>query len=341
MAKSYRLAELADLLDARLDGDANCLISGLANLDRAQENQISFLSSAKYAASLSECLASAVVLKPSEADAFTGNKLLSEEPYLCYAKLSRLFETRRKRQVGIHPSAVIEEGVTLGANVAIGPHCHVGAGAVIGDDVELYAGVSVGDEAKVGARSILFSNVVIYHQVELGCDVIIHANATIGADGFGFAPSADGWQKIHQIGRVLIGDRVEVGANTTIDRGAIEDTVIADGVIIDDQVHVAHNVSVGEGSAIAGCTGIAGSTDIGKQCQIAGGVGINGHISIADGTYFHGGTVVTKGNKVAGQFASASPLLDIPQWRKASVRYKQLDELFNRVKQLEKQLNEK
>ena len=170
---------------------------------------------------------------------------------------------------------------------------------------------------------------------------MVHSGTVIGSDGFGFAPSKGAWNKIHQLGGVTIGDDVEIGSNTSIDRGAIEDTVIEDGVIIDNLVHIAHNVKIGAGSAIAGCVGIAGSATIGKACTVAGAVAINGHISIADNSHFHGGTIVTKGNTEPGVFASATPLQSVKKWRRNSVRYTQLDELSSRIKALEKQLQSK
>ena len=336
--KSFSLNDLALLLDAELVGDGNKQITALADLSSATADAITFVSSAKYAPALGNCQAGAVVLQASEAELFAGNKLISKQPYLCYAKLSALFATRRARQPGIHATATVHPSAQLGNNVAVGPNVVIGEDAIIGDDTELYAGVCVGDQAQIGARSVIFNNVVIYHQVQIGSDAIIHANTTIGSDGFGFSPSVQGWKKIHQLGRVIIGDRVEIGANTSIDRGALGDTVIEDGVIIDNQVHLAHNVKIGAGSAIAGCVGIAGSTSLGENCQVAGMVAINGHIDIASGTYFHGGTVVTRGNSEPGQFASATPMQDVKSWRKNSVRYRQLDELFDRVKKLEKQL---
>jgi UDP-3-O-[3-hydroxymyristoyl] glucosamine N-acyltransferase len=180
--------------------------------------------------------------------------------------------------------------------------------------------------------------VVIYHGVSLGKSCIIHSGTVIGSDGFGFAPSRDGWKKIHQLGAVVVGDNVEIGSNCSIDRGALGNTVIHDGVIIDNLVHIAHNVKIGKRSAIAGCVGIAGSANIGENCTVAGAVAINGHISIADNSHFHGGTIVTKGNTEAGVFASTPPMQDVKKWRRNSVRYTQLDDMANRIKQLEKQL---
>jgi len=332
----YSLAELADALGAVLVGDAQYVITGLANLQAAETCQISFLSSSKYAQALATTVAGCVVLRDEDAMSFTGNKLIVKDPYAAYAHLSSLFEPRNKREPCVHPNADVHPTVRLGDNVAVGPNCVIGEGAHIGDGCELYAGVFIGERASVGENCVIFPNVVIYHDVTVGNDVIIHANTSIGSDGFGFAPTESGWKKIHQIGSVRIGNRVEIGANCSFDRGAIEDTVIGDGVIIDNQVHLAHNVSIGDGTAIAGCVGIAGSTSIGKNCQIAGAVAINGHLDIADNTIFSGGTIVTRGNREAGVFASISPMQDVKSWRKNSVRYRQLDSLFSRVKKLEK-----
>lgn len=334
--KSFLLSDLADVLDVELVGNGNARIQGLSDLRRAEETHISFLSSVKYVEHLADTLAAAVIIRPEETDLFDGNKLLSDNPYLCYAKLSALFETRSKRECGIHPSACIDPSAIVEDGVAISANCVIGAGAYIGANTELYPGVFIGERARVGANCILFPNVVIYHDVVLGEHVRIHANSAVGSDGFGYAPTTQGWEKIHQIGAVVIGDRVEIGSSVSIDRGALGDTIIHDDVIIDNQVHIAHNVEIGQASAIAGCVGIAGSAVLGKRCQVAGAVAINGHIDIADGSVFHGGTIVTKGNIESGVFASAPPLQAVAEWRKNSVRYRQLGELFSRVKKIEK-----
>jgi UDP-3-O-[3-hydroxymyristoyl] glucosamine N-acyltransferase len=290
---------------------------------------------------LSDTAAACVLLKASDADAYSGNKISVEDPYLAYAKVSALFETRPSAQAGIAGTAFVDPSAEIADNVSIGPGCYVGAGAKIGSGSELLSGVHIGERVQVGESVTLFPNVVLYHDVILGDRVRIQANSTIGCDGFGYAPSKDGWQKIHQIGRVVIGSDVEIGANVSIDRGALEDTEIHDGVIIDNQVHIAHNVVIGERTAIAGCVGIAGSTTLGKNCIVAGMVAINGHLNIADNTHYNGGTVVTKGNSESGAFASAAPQQDVGSWRKTSVRLRQLDTLFNKVKQLEKAINSK
>ncbi|MFT7558472.1 MAG: UDP-3-O-[3-hydroxymyristoyl] glucosamine N-acyltransferase [Flavobacteriales bacterium] len=334
----YKLSELALIVDGEFRGDADTELSSLADLRAAGEQQLSFLSSDKYEAYLLESRAGAVLLKNGYEGDFTGNTIFVPDPYLAYAKLSALFTLRSKRAAGIHPSAVIESGAKISDSAAIGPNCFVGHDAVIHDNVELYAGVAVGERCVIGEGSTLYNNVVLYHDVLLGDRVAIHANTTIGSDGFGYAPSKAGWQKIHQLGTVIIGSDVEIGANTAIDRGAIENTIIDDGVIIDNQVHIAHNVRIGKRTAIAGCVGIAGSTRLGENCAVAGMVAINGHINVADNTVFHGGTIVTRGNSEGGQFASAAPLQDVDQWRKNSVRVRQLDKLFRRVKKIENAL---
>jgi len=333
----YTLAELASHVGGKLDGDEHHKVSAIANLATAKKSDLSFLSSDKYSKVLASSQAGCVLLKQADAETFSGNKIIVDDPYFSYASLSVLFETRAPLPIA-KERGLVHETATVGTNVSVSPGCFVGAGAVIGDNVELYPGVYVGENARIGSNVTLFPNVVIYHFVELGDNVIVHGNTTIGCDGFGFAPNKGAWKKIHQLGRVVIGSNVEIGANCSIDRGAVEDTVIADNVIIDNQVHIAHNVKIGEGTAIAGCVGIAGSTTIGRNCLIAGAVAINGHIDIADNTSFHGGSIVTRGNTEPGAFASTSPLQDIGSWRKNSVRMRQLDALFSRVKKLEKAL---
>lgn len=229
---------------------------------------------------------------------------------------------------------------TLGQNIKVAPGCVVEAGAVIGDNTELCAGVVVGPNACVGSDCLLHANVTIAHHCVLGDGVKIHSGTTVGSDGFGYAPNAkEGWVKIHQLGRVVIANNVEIGANCAIDRGAIKDTHIAEGVIIDNLVHIAHNVTIGKRTAIAGCVGIAGSTNIGAGCTMGGFVAINGHLTIGDNVHFNGGTVVTKSISEAGHYASGSPMQDVRSWRRSMVRVTQLDDLASRLKALEKKVN--
>ncbi len=331
------LAELADLIDGRLEGDPNCRVCAIEPIESAGSTAITFLSSDKNAHLLASTSAGCVVLNEKAALQFSGNRLVVTDPYFAYAQLSVYFDPRENID-GIHPTAVVAKSASIAPDVGIGANCVIGENVSIGRGSELYPGSVVGNNSVIGDNCLIHANVTIYERIMIGSHVVIHSGSVIGSDGFGFAPSRSGWKKIHQLGQVVIGDKVEIGASTAIDRGALGDTVIAEGVIIDNQVHIAHNVKIGKNSAIAGCVGIAGSTSLGENCTVAGAVAINGHITIADNSHFHGGTIVTKGNESSGHFASATPLLDVKKWRRISVRYSQLDEIASRIKKLEKQL---
>ncbi|MBQ0760990.1 MAG: UDP-3-O-(3-hydroxymyristoyl)glucosamine N-acyltransferase [Zhongshania sp.] len=335
---NINLLALAEYLDAELVGNADHIISGIADLQCASASELSFINQESYLQYLPESATGAVILNADFADKYAGNKLIVANTYLAYAKVSALFESLSLLPAGIHPSAVVAASADIDPSASIGANCVVGENARIGSGVRLYSGVSIGDRTSIDDNTLIHPNVVIYHGVSLGKSCIIHSGTVIGSDGFGFAPSRDGWKKIHQLGAVVVGDNVEIGSNCSIDRGALGNTVIHDGVIIDNLVHIAHNVKIGKRSAIAGCVGIAGSANIGENCTVAGAVAINGHISIADNSHFHGGTIVTKGNTEAGVFASTPPMQDVKKWRRNSVRYTQLDDMANRIKQLEKQL---
>lgn len=336
---SMTLKELSEAIGARLDGDPEWVVKGIASLESAQSEQVAFLSAERFEKKLASSNAGAVILSDSAAEKFAGNCLVVDDPYLAYAAVSTIFNKRAKRTSGIHPSAVVSPSAIVDESASIGANCVIGDDVVIGEQCEIYPGVVILENASLGKNCLLYPNVTLYADVVIGDSVIIHSNTTIGSDGFGFAPSKEGWAKIQQLGTVIIGNNVEIGASASIDRGAIENTVIADGVIIDNQVHVAHNVEIGSRTAIAGCSGIAGSTKIGKNCTVAGMVAINGHIEIADGSHFNGGSVVTKGNKEPGAFGSSTPLQPVSQWRKNSVRYMQLDSIASRLKKLEKELS--
>lgn len=332
------LSELANYLDAELVGDAKYMISGIADLQTAGASELSFINQESYLQYLPESSTGAVILNADFAEKYSGNKLIVSNTYLAYAKVSALFESLSVVAVGTHPSAIIAATANIDPTASIAANCVVGEHARIGPGVKLYPGVSIGDRASIADNTLIHPNVVIYHAVSIGKNCIIHSGTVIGSDGFGFAPSRDGWQKIHQLGGVIIGDDVEIGSNCSIDRGALGNTIIHDGVIMDNLVHIAHNVKIGKRSAIAGCVGIAGSANIGENCTVAGAVAINGHIDIADNSHFHGGTIVTKGNTEAGVFASTTPMQEVKKWRRNSVRYTQLDDMSSRIRQLEKQL---
>lgn len=337
------LGELAEFLSADLRGDAGYLITGIAALGHAESHQVSFLASAGYRKLLAQTRAGAVLLKAEDAAGYEGNALVVTDPYLAYARLTRLFDRSFEQAPGIHPSAVVAEDARIAPSARIGPHAVIGAGVEIAEDVMVGPGSSVGARSRIGARTRLAANVSIYHDIVIGEDCLLHSNSVIGADGFGFAPDRErgGWCKIHQLGGVRIGHRVEIGAGTAVDRGALGNTEIGDGVIIDNHVHIAHNCSIGENTAIAAHCGIAGSTRIGRNCTLAGAVGVTGHIEITDNVHFSGMTMVTKSVTEPGSYSSGTAAIDTRAWRKNAVRFNQLNELANRIRQLEKQLNDR
>lgn len=335
---SLTLGEVADHLGLECRGERSRQLTGLANLALADETQLSFLANPKYKKFLDDTRAGAVILTAELAANARFDCLISANPYLSYARATHLFDRRPRLPAGVDgsaivaPSAVIEEGAAIGPRCVIGERVHVGAHTQIG------AGTVIGAECRIGSHCTLHANVTLYHGVTVGDACTIHSGAVIGADGFGFAPHAGGWEKIAQLGSVRIGNGVEIGANTTVDRGALEDTVIGDSVIIDNLCQIAHNVQIGEGTAIAGCVGIAGSAVIGAHCLLGGAVGVAGHIMIADGVQIQGGGRVIGSIAKAGSYNSGTGLMETGAWRKNAVRFGQLDELYRRVVELEKQL---
>lgn len=333
---THSMAEIATFLEAECSGDCEHKVDSIADLKGAESTQLSFLSNKKFAPHLQTTRAGIVIVAlDCEAPAHL-NLVKVPDPYLAYARVSRLFVQRGLGASGIHPSATVAPSAIVHASARIGPNCVLEANACVGKNSELQAGVFVGQGAAIGEDCLIYANVNIYHQVLLGNEVTVHASTTIGSDGFGFAPSKQGWVKIHQLGGVVVGNNVEIGAGTAIDRGAVNNTIIGNGVIIDNQVHIAHNVEVGDFTAIAGCVGIAGSTTIGERCTFGGGVAINGHITIADNVHVNGGSVVTKSLTEAGQYASGTPLQEAKLWRKNAVRQGQLSEWVDRLKKIEK-----
>ena len=334
------LGELANKLGLVLDGDPECMVSGISTISRSRPDTVTFLADSRYRKSLQDSCASAVILRQSDREYCPVHALISDDPYLSYAHLTALFAPCFEPEQDIHPSSVIHPGARLADNVHIGPH------AVIEDEVELADGVVIGagtvvqHGASIGRNSRLMANVTIYHHCQIGERVLVHSGAVIGSDGFGFAKDRQRWIKIHQIGRVLIGNDVEIGANTCIDRGAIEDTIIEDGVKLDNQIQIAHNVHVGKNTAMAGCVGVAGSAVIGANCAIGGGVGILGHLNIADGTTIASMSLVSHTLHKKGVYASGTTLDILQSWQKNAIRFKQLDEMSRRLRQLEKTLQQ-
>jgi len=330
------LGELANLLQAELVGDAECQISGLATLTDAKPGQLSFLSNKHYRKYLVSTQASGVILHPDFANDYTGNKLLVANPYLAYAKLSAIFSHAPRVASGIHPDASVAEDAKVHLSASIAANAVIDSGAEIAAGAQIGAGCFVGQNTIVGADTVLHANVSLYHGVVVGSACLFHSQVVVGSDGFGFAPDGKKWVKIHQLGGVVIGDHVELGACTTIDRGALADTLIGDGVIIDNQVQIAHNVQIGANTAIAAGACIAGSARIGENCTLSGMVGVVGHISLVDNVHVTALSLVTKSITTPGSYSSGTPIDETALWRKNAVRYGQLNSLAQRLKVLEK-----
>ena len=336
IAKTFTLGTLAELLQVELIGDPECSIDGLATLQQASSGKLAFLSNPLYAKQLSGCKASAVIISPKFIETCATNKLVTDAPYVVYARASQLFDNSPVSPASIHFTAVINESADLAEDVSIGPNVVVEAGVTIGPGSRVGPGCIVGEGCELGAGCHLHSNVTIYHGVKLGNHVVIHSGAIIGADGFGFAFDGEKSIKIAQLGSVEIANNVEIGAGTTIDRGALDNTVIEHGVKIDNQVQIGHNVRIGEHSVICGCTAIAGSTVIGKYCVLGGGSGVVGHISIADKVKLSARSLVSQTIKKEGTYSSGTGLMATAQWKKNIVRFRQLDDLARRLSSLEK-----
>ncbi|WP_166838816.1 UDP-3-O-(3-hydroxymyristoyl)glucosamine N-acyltransferase [Rheinheimera pleomorphica] len=337
----YLLSDLAERLDAQLIGDAACRIVAIATLESAGAGQLSFLSNSKYRKFLAETSAAAVLISADDVPFVAPgvNALVVKDPYVAFARVAQLLDTTPAAANGIHPTAIIDSSATLGANVSVGAGAVVSAGVRVADNVQIGAGCFIGEQAEIGSATKLWANVTVYHRVRIGQRCIVHSGAVLGADGFGFANERGNWLKIPQTGTVRIGDDCEIGANTTIDRGAIEDTQIGNNVIIDNQCQIAHNVHIGDHTAMAGCTVVAGSTKIGRYCIIGGAVVINGHIDICDGAQISGMAMVMKPITEKGVYSSGIPATSNLEWRKNTAKLRQIEQLYQRVKQLENQLS--
>ncbi|WP_280546365.1 UDP-3-O-(3-hydroxymyristoyl)glucosamine N-acyltransferase [Halomonas sp. 11-S5] len=336
-ARILTLAEIAERLGAHLEGDGGRRVCGLATLREAEPDQVAFLANRAYLKDLPGTRAAAVLLPPGHAESCPVARLEMDNPYLGYAELSRLFDPLAGRTpAGIHPTALVADDVRLGAEVAIGPQAVIESGVELGDEVVIGPGCVVGANSRIGPGSRLHANVTVCHGVVIGARAILHSGCVIGGDGFGFAHDGSRWHKIAQLGGVVLGDDVEVGSCSSIDRGALGDTLIGDDVKIDSQVQIAHNVQIGDHSALAGCVGIAGSTRVGRHCMLGGGVGLSGHLTIADGVQVTGMSLVTNSILEPGIYSSGTGAMDNAQWRRNAVRFKQLDDIARRLARLEK-----
>jgi UDP-3-O-[3-hydroxymyristoyl] glucosamine N-acyltransferase len=315
--RALTLGEIASRLGGRVAGDPEVLIRQVGSLERAGPGQIAFLASARFRARLAATRAAAVVLSRADARLTSLPRIVCDNPYAYFARVSQLFNPATTQPPGVHPSACVAPGARLGARVSVGPGCVLGEGASLGDD------------------SCLYPRVVVYPGCAIGARAVVHSGAVIGADGFGIAQEEGRWIKIPQIGRVVIGDDVEIGANTTIDRGTMDDTVIEDGAKLDNQIQIGHNVRVGAHTAIAGCVAVAGSADIGKRCTIGAAAVILGHLKIADGVQVSAGTVISRSVLKPGTYTGMFPFDDNASWARNTAWVRHLAELAERVRALE------
>lgn len=334
-----RLSEIISALGGELIGK-DLLIDRLSPLETAGAGSLSFVSHPRFSRLLNSTLASAVIVSPALADqaAVHRSVIITEDVYLYFARLTQFWKKLSSPQPesAIHPTAVIESSATVASDAYIGPYSYVGHGAQVESGVRLDAHVSVHADAVVGAHSRLYARVTLGERCTLGQRCVVHSGAVIGADGFGFAPHKGEWIKIEQLGAVRIGDDVEIGANTCIDRGALDDTVIEKGVKLDNLVQIGHNVHIGAHSALAGCAGVAGSAHIGAHCTVGGGAVVLGHLTLADHVHISAASVVTRSLLKPGQYSGVFPIDDNASWEKNAATLKQLHALRDRIKRLEK-----
>jgi len=343
---NFTLAELAKRFNLILIGEPDHCISGVASLDSADAHQLSFFNSGKYRLQLLGTRAGAVLMKApvgtlgqhqsNSQELDRVNALISANPHADFARIAALFAPLKQIFPGVHASAVVELGASIHASAEIGAQCFIASSAVIAANVKLGAQCIVGPDCVVGAYSELMARVTLVKRVRLGRCVIVHSGAVIGADGFSFAQDQGHWLKVPQLGRVIIGDGCDIGANTTIDCGALDDTVLGVEVKLDNQIQIGHNVRIGDFTAIAGCTAVAGSTAIGARCLIAGGVGIAGHLEICDGVSVMAMSLVSAPITEKGIYAGAMPLMSQREWRKNAVHLRQLDGTLRKMKQIDK-----
>jgi len=333
------VASLADEFDARLVGNPDVLIRRLASLESAGPAELSFLSHIKYQAKLAQSAAACVVVGPQaeQAAILRGACLVVNDPYLYFARITQLWKKHHQPAdaVGIHPSAFIDPSARLGEGVSVGAFACIGAHAVLEAGASIGAHGVIGREVHVGTQTRLAARVTVADGCKIGDRCMVHPGAVIGADGFGFAPNNGAWEKIEQLGAVRIGNDVEIGANTCIDRGALQDTVIEDGVKLDNLIQIGHNVHIGRHSALAGCVGVAGSATIGAHCTVGGGAVVLGHLSLVDHVHVSAASVVTRSIHKPGHYTGLFPIDDNASWEKNAATLKQLHGLRERLKALE------
>jgi UDP-3-O-[3-hydroxymyristoyl] glucosamine N-acyltransferase len=337
-----RLADLVEHLGGLINGDANLVVQGIAPLEHADAHSITFLSNPKLRKQAGATLAAAIIVKANDAEflqaQFNGTLIIVDNPYAYFAKAAQYFASLRQLPViaGVHPSAVVDPSAQIAASASIGPLVCIEANVVIEDNVQIDAGCFIGRGATIGAHSHFHANVSWHHDCRIGQRAIIYSGAVIGGEGFGFANEAGHWIKIPQTGAVVIGNDVEIGANTCIDRGALTDTIIEDGVKLDNQIQIGHNCFIGANTAMAGCVGVAGSAKIGRNCTFGGAAMVLGHLTIADNVHISSGSMVSRSIAEPGQYTGFYPLAKNADWEKTAVIVRNLDSLRDKVRAMEK-----
>jgi UDP-3-O-[3-hydroxymyristoyl] glucosamine N-acyltransferase len=332
----WTLGALAERVGGQIHGDPERTIEALAPLETAGPTDLSFATD-RAAAALAATGAGAVLVGEAGVAQCPVDAVEVANPHAAFARIATLFDPASRPAAGIHPTAVVAPDARVADDAAIGPHAVIESGAMIGGGAVIGSGCHVGAGTRVGRDSHLVARVTVLHGVTLGERVILHPGVVVGSDGFGLAREGEGWLKVPQIGGVVIGDDVEIGANTTVDRGALEDTVIEEGAKLDNQIQVAHNVHIGAHTAIAGCVGIAGSSTIGRHCALGGGVGVAGHLTIADGVTVTGMSLVSRSIREPGVYSSGMPAEPNDQWNRHSARFRQLDDMARRLRALERE----
>ena len=336
--KSFRLGDLVKQLGGELIGDADVRVSQVATLESARPADITFLTQSRFLPQLDRTQAGAVILGPEARDASSLPRIISPNPYAYFARVAAFLNPAAVAEPGIHESAVVDKSARIAESASVGACAVIGRRAQVAKHAIVGPGCFIGEGASIGTGSRLHANVAVYHDCRIGARCIVHAGAVVGSDGFGIAKEDGVWKKIPQIGRALIGDDVEIGANTTIDRGALDDTVIEDGVKLDNQIHIAHNVRIGAHTAIAACVGIAGSAKIGRNCALGGASMIYGHITLADNVNVSAGTLIIKSSEKPGPYTGVYPFASHQRWLRNAAHLRQLDDLAKRVRELEGRL---
>ena len=333
------LPQICAQLGGRLIDDNGIEVRQIASLAHAQSDEISFLTDARYLKQLESTQAGAIIVPPKYSDACSIPRIVADNPYVYYAKVAAILNRTVNIVPSVHATAIIETGAVVSPKAHVGAYAVIAKGCVIGDNSYIGPGCILGANVEIGDGTQLQGSVTIYHESKIGCRCLIHSGTVIGADGFGHAEEAGCWLKIPQIGRVIIGNDVEIGANTTIDRGALDDTVIEDGVKLDNQIQIGHNCKIGAHTVIAGCVGVAGSAVIGKHCKIGGAAMILGHLEITDSVTISPGSMITRSISQSGTYSAIMPFQNHQEWLKTAANIRHLETLVQRVSSLEKQLN--